>query len=388
MGVGNVIAALRHSNRVCHVDLCVTGSLLETMVTVMQKPFPVLAHIKILLTVGVVAVLPDGFLGGSAPRLQKIHLHNLSFPALPRLLLSTSNLITLSLGPIPPTDYISPEAMVACLAALPRLETLFIAFQSSTPRPSRIRPSPLTRIVLPALTSFTFQGASEYLEDLVARIGSHQLELIHVDCLNPLVDVPVAQLPKFVDRSVGPKLTLFKHAQVRYSYGSFSFGMYRPEYHPFWDRVPARPFKRTIKRTIISCAGIGRQVSNIAQVLSRFSTTLSNVVHLELEVRPKAGRQLESATNIDWLHLLRQFSAAKTLYLSPELTGCVAPALEDITEEMVTEVLSSLDLICLDARPVPSVEKFVAVRRLSGRAVTIVDTKAEFSERLEPYISE
>ena len=140
--------------------------------------------------------------------------------------------------------------------------------------------------------------------------------------------------------------------------------------------------------TVFSCVGIGRRVSNTARVLNRFSTTLSNVVHLELEVRPEEGRQLEGTTNIDWLHLLRQFSAVKTLYLSPELTGYVAPALEDITEEMVTEVLPSLDLICLDARPVPSVEKFIAARRLSDRPVTIVDTKTEFRERLESYISE
>ncbi|KAI9452405.1 hypothetical protein BJY52DRAFT_912695 [Lactarius psammicola] len=43
----NVIAALEHSDRVCFVSLGVTGSQLGNMATVMQEPFPVLAHIKI-----------------------------------------------------------------------------------------------------------------------------------------------------------------------------------------------------------------------------------------------------------------------------------------------------------------------------------------------------
>jgi hypothetical protein len=54
--------------------------------------------------------------------------------------------------------------------------------------------------------------------------------------------------------------------------------------------------------------------------------------------------------------------------------------------ETVIDVLPSLELICLEAQPVPSFEKFVAVRRLSGRPVTIVNTMTEFSKSLESYL--
>jgi hypothetical protein len=310
-----------------------------------------------------------------------------------RFLLSTSNLISLAFLSIPPTDYIAPEAMIACLAGLPKLEQFVFGFQSATPRPDRILPPPATRIVLPALTSFTFNGASEYLENFVAHIDSPQLENIRIACWNPLIDTPVAQLPEFVDRTICSKLAVFRHGQVRYFSGSFSFVIYYPEIHPFWDRFPAQNPNIFIKRSVFSCNGIGRRVLDMARVLSRFSSaTLCNVVHLELEVEPEESHQLQDATKLEWLCLLRQFPAAETLRVSSEISASVALALEVIAEDimMVTEVLPYVDLICLEALPVASsVEKFVAIRRLAGRPVTVVNTISEFDEILKSsYISE
>jgi hypothetical protein len=98
-----------------------------------------------------------------------------------------------------------------------------IEFRSATSRPDRIHPPPVTRTVLPALTAFHFQGASEYLEDLVARIDGPQVNGIYIGYLNQLVDFQVAQLSKFFDRSLGPKLTLFRHAQVTFYSSRVSF---------------------------------------------------------------------------------------------------------------------------------------------------------------------
>jgi hypothetical protein len=180
----NVIAALKHLDRVrvCDVRFAATGSQLGKMATVLQEPFPMLTDLSIDIktNVGNVPVLPANFLGGSALYLQKVTLFGIPYPALPMLLLSASNLVTLSLRSIPPTGYISPEAMVVGLAALPRLETFTIGFQSATSRPDQIPPPPVTRVVLPALTFFEFHGASKYLEDLVARINSSQLNHISI----------------------------------------------------------------------------------------------------------------------------------------------------------------------------------------------------------------
>lgn len=58
------------------------------------------------------------------------------------------------------------------------LEVLRIEFESPRSRPPREsrRLPPLTRSVLPALIVLRFVGASEYLEDLVARIDAPLLD--------------------------------------------------------------------------------------------------------------------------------------------------------------------------------------------------------------------
>jgi hypothetical protein len=95
-GEGNIIAALRHPDRVCHVDLLTNYSQLEKMAEVMTKPFPVLTHL-FMTSYGSAPVLPADFLGGSAPRLQSMSLYGIPFPALPLLLFSTSDLVNLNL---------------------------------------------------------------------------------------------------------------------------------------------------------------------------------------------------------------------------------------------------------------------------------------------------
>ena len=77
----------------------------------------------------------------------------------------------------------------------------------------------------------------------------------------------------------------------------------------------------------------------------------------------------------------------RTLHVSDELAGYVALALEDIAWEIVAEVLLSLDLIYLEGQSASAIEKFVTARRLSDCPVTVVNTKMEFDEKLESYIS-
>ncbi len=150
----NIIAALEHPDRV----RCLKGKV----ATVTQEPFPMLTQLWLSSKDENLSVLPGAFLGGSAPCLQQIHLEGIPFPTLPSLISSATDLVVLYLHRIPHTGYISPEAMVASLATLTRLCDLSIEFQSSTSRPhqsgSRRRLAPLTRAVLPALTSFEFRG--------------------------------------------------------------------------------------------------------------------------------------------------------------------------------------------------------------------------------------
>jgi hypothetical protein len=373
----NIVAALKHSNRVCFFGIP-KNSRLEYFAKAMQVPFPVLTRLCVHSWGYDKPVLPAEFLGGSAPRLQEISLSGVPYPSLPTLLSSTSDLVKLDLFNIPPTGYISPEAMVSSLATLPRLETFVIGFKLATSRPDLIRLPPVTRTVLPALTNFRFKGASEYLEDLVARIDGPRLNQIVITYLNQVVDFQVSQFSSFIDRSVGPEIAIFRHAQFTFSFGSVAFTMYPHANHSPWDRRPAT--------TIISCHGVDSQVSHITQVLNHLSAKLSNVVHLKLKYEPE-DFQLEDANDVEWLHLFHQFSAVQTLHLSRALAQHVAPALDGIGGEMVDEVLPSLDLIRVVDQPASSIEKFIAARQLSGCPVTVIDTEAEFDERLQSYAS-
>ena len=373
----NILTALKHVDRVCDVRLRPTGSELERISTVMQQPFPVLTSLHIISGGLNVPVLPAEFLGGSAPRLRNIYMRRIPFPALPTLLLSTSDLVTLHLENIPPTGYISTEAMIVGLAVLPRLTHFVIHFQSASPRSDRIQPPPAIRTILPALTFFQFQGASEYLEDLVYRIDAPQLNRILIRYLNQLIDFQVAQLSMFMDRSVGPKLTSFRHARVTFYSHLVTFRTYghandsSPETHH--------------AITTVLCQGMAWHVSHMARVFSHFSTTLSNVVHLKLEL--KEDRKLEGTDEVEWIHLLHQFPTVQTLNVSHDLSGHVALALENIARGTVTEVLPSLDLVYLAGQPASSIEKFVSARRLSDCSVTVVETQTEFNEKLKSYVS-
>jgi len=373
----NVVAALEHPDRVCFLLLSATGSQWEKLAKVMQEPFPMLTRLYIYSNIGSSPVLPGGFLGGSAPCLQEVTLSGISYPTLPTLLLSASDLVVLRLHRIPPPGYISPEEMVASLAAFPRLKQFIIEFQSATSRPDPICPPPVTRTVLPALTHFHFQGAGEYLEDLVGRIDGPRLIEITTIYFNQVVDSQIAQLPKFIDRSVGPKLNLLKHARVTFHRDRITFGMGH-HYRPSLESLNCAP-----ATTIIRCEGNNWQVPQIAQVLSHFSAILSNVVHLELDAVP----QFEGKDDVELQHLLRHFSTVQTLRVPQELAGQVARALEDSIGEMVVEVLPSLDLIYLAGQPASSIKKFVAVRRRSGRPVTVVRKKMQFDQQLMSYVS-
>ena len=224
----DLIAALEHPNRICYVRLYGYHPPLEKVATMMQKSFPALGSLTLH------AVSSDGnaslsadFLGGSAPSLREISLQLISFPALPTLLSSTSDLVTLNLCRIPTTGYISPEAMVTCLAALPRLKTFVFQFDPATSLPSQINPPPTTRSVLPALTDFDFKGSSQYMEALVVRIDGPQLSQIAISYHDHQDDVPqVVQLSKFIDRSGGPKPILSRHARLTIFSYKVSFSLY------------------------------------------------------------------------------------------------------------------------------------------------------------------
>ena len=95
----NAIAALEHEDRVSEV--CIHGhsnDRLERIAEAMKYPFPVLTSLFIESTDQTAMLLPNSLFGGRAPRLRSLSLHNVTFSALPRLLLSATGLVKLFLS--------------------------------------------------------------------------------------------------------------------------------------------------------------------------------------------------------------------------------------------------------------------------------------------------
>ena len=376
----NIIIALEHSDRVGHLGLHLTDLLLGKLATSMQKPFPALTHLTIISeSIGEhTLVLPADFLGGSAPCLQEITLSSISFPALPTLLSSARDLVTLNLCEMPPTDYFSPEVLVAYLAALPRLETFDIRFQSTTPHPDQAQLHPTTRTILPALTDFQLDAAGKYLEDFTARIDCPRLNSFYLVYFVQLVNFQATQLVKFFERLVGPATSPFKEAKVRLDAPGVFLHTYRPNDHPGWDWHLAR--------TIISSQTIDWQAFPLTRMLRHFSPILSSILYLRLTANYILIFPFGEPDVFDWLRLLQQFSTVRALCVSQPLAGRIGNSLKSFTGEMVAEALSSLDLLYLEKGPASCLEEFTAARQLSGRPVTVVDTVTEFDDRLECYL--
>jgi hypothetical protein len=369
----NVVAALEDSSRVRYVGIPATSSLLEKMAKAVRKPFPALTHLRLSSKDKNVPTLPDDFMGRYAPDLQVAHLDGIPFPALPTLLSSAHGLVDLRLLNIPPSAYISPEAIVGSLATLTALRTLLIGFKSPT-SPHRTRcQGPMTRTTLPSLTTFGFHGVMDYLEDLVTQIDTPQLDYFRISYFNQL-DWRVPRLSKFIRRTQNLNLARFKRARVDFGVNSVYVSLY-------CEREELLEGHFSLQ---ISCRGLDWQVSHVAQILSQSGAMLSNVGDLfinALDLPP--GKDFMDDT--EWLELLRPFTGMETLHVSGKVAGYVARGLECVTAEMVTEILPILHSLCLEDEPSTSVKRFLEVRRFSSHPVTIVDAPGlgEFFERLE-----
>jgi hypothetical protein len=375
----NVIAALGQSNRVCQVILLgVADWQLEEILAAMQVPFPELTDLQLWShdkTLPVIPV-PDSFLDGSAPRLRIFHLDGVPFPGLPKLLLSANHLVQLLLTNIPHSGYISPEAIVAPLSVLPCLKALSLEFQSPQSRPdweTRFLPPP-KRSILPALELLFFIGATKYLEELVTRIDTPQLDTLDITFFNQ-IDFDCARLARFINCT--PTLRALDEARVQFDDSTAGAKFrYRTSESGYGDL-----------QINILCAEPDWQLSSMEQVCNSSLHPLSTVEDLYIEHQySELVWKDDAIENTLWLGLLLPFTAVKNLYLSKEFAPGIAAALQELVGG-ITEVLSSLQNIFVEGLE-PSgpfqknIKQFVAARQLSDHpiAISVWDKEDENSD--------
>ena len=353
----DTLAALRHSDRIYRLELEVGDLDLKDFFRAMEVPFPELTYLKFSgnsKDVPISPVVPDSFLGGSAPRLKTLILNHVSFPGFPKLLLSATNLVTLRLHHIPRSGYISSAAMVTCLPMLTSLRQLMIIFPYADHKTRHL--SRQKRSVLPALTFFEFEGAGKYLKHLVAHVDAPRLKYlkisINIRFATPLLQfvgrTPSLEAPdnaRFAFTPSAVRFTLLSHT------GIFSMKMYN-----------GYPFRMTDLRVLT----LARVCTSALPLLS----TVKNIAFYEPGDPPS---QLQWADDIEvtrWLELLQPFTAVKNLYLSEGCGLHIAPALQELVEGRMIEVLPSLENLFISGRqpsgPVhEGIGPFVAARQLT-----------------------
>ena len=369
--VDNTIAAFNHNDRICELNLYIPSSqIMEKVLAAMQQPFPALTRLRLWFIDESSLVIPASFLGGSAPSLQTLSLNvNIPFSGLPDLLLSATHLICLCLYNVPHLEYISPEVMVTCLSVLTRLELLSIEFEPprSHPNPGTRRSPPRTRILLPALTQLSFSGFSQYLEGLMARIDAPLLHYLQITFFHQLTFC-CPQLAEFIDRT--PKFKGHDEARVEFS-----------------EEQVCITLQDGALVLGITGSKSDWQLSSLAQVYgSSFPRAFIRTVKRLYILKDDELSQLLWQDDVDssqWLELFHPFTAVTDLYLSSEFTQHIAPALQELVGERVTEVLPALQTLFLEDPSGPDREaigQFVAARQLASRPPAVSRWEREDEE--------
>jgi hypothetical protein len=349
--VENVITALERRDRISEIYFSdVRHSQIPDLAALMDKPCPILESFS-LRTSGFVlqAVLPKTFLGGSAPSLRSFTLAGVQFPTFPEFILSSSHIDDLSLSRV---GYISPEVMVSCLAAMPKLRSFILRSQSPPSHIVQKGAPPQTRAVLPALTRFAFHGLNEYFETLAAQMDTPILKRLSIALVIPALEIP--RLYGFVNlmESLGP-----------------------------FDRADMEVSNRRIKITLGSptrfdlafeCKVQG-PLSLMTQILSHQLRLLSHVEQLEIREYTWVSEDLVIDPSL-LLELFSLFMDVKSLYISGKLVATVAAALKELTKERAMDAFPTLCNLYLEGLQSSGfvqelINTFVASRQLSDQAV-------------------
>jgi hypothetical protein len=384
--VDGITAMLELRDRLCQIKIYDVDLPLQIVWRALQEPFPELTEMVFHWCFLLATPLPDSFLGGSAPRLRKFRLGGIPFPGLPKLLLFTTHLVDLQLYYISDSGNFSPEAFFTALSTLTSLRFLILKFRKSLSprsRPSQAsRRPPPTRSLLSVLNTLRFEGVSEYLDDLVARIDAPRLNNFKITFFNQSVlDTP--QLTQFISRT--PTLEALEKAYVAFQFHSAAvkFSSRTSGYGEF-----------TVE---ILCKDLNWQVSSLKRFCtSNLPVSTSEDLYIYGEdLYPEWEDESDDGEDIQWLELLRPFAAVENLYLSEDAARHIGPALQELVGGSTsgTEVLPIVQNIFLGGfqpwGPVPeSIEEFIDARQLSDQFITVSSIPLSERDSVQDWLNE
>ena len=382
--VDDIIAALKHNDRIFKIELLdVPSRQLERFVVAMQKPFPKLTSLNIGAAEREKDFLyqtppppppdfPDSFLGGSAPCLKSLHLDGIPFPGLPKLLLSSHDLVDVHLwDSIPSSVYFTPEEMATCLSPMKHLKSLKLKYYAAdSPSLAVEQHSPsLTRVVLPALTSLQFYCASNFLEGLVSRLDAPSLEMMDIQF--PRSNEPVSnlsELPRFI--SCIEAFETFDQVDINLLYEDIHFIF-----------SPQTSSAASAELILIFVPMTSRFLDDLTPVVCSFLPPLSRFKRLRLREHrfpcPIWNPWASDTRNTPMQEILYPFTAVTDIFISEYMVTKVSRCMEGLSEERTTAMLPALRNIFVaklqsqEKCTNDAIQEFIAAKGLAGHPVTL-----------------
>jgi hypothetical protein len=311
----NIMAALKHSDRIYSISLIVTKSLLKKLGTTEQS-FPELEDLvlKCQSVINLPMPFPRYFRWGT--RLRSLRLTAISLTELPQLLSSCPDLVELQLHEIISARWLSPQTFASALSGMTRLQSLslhthiwglfFFTLVDSPPFSGE-------RIVLPALTHLRFRGINdEDLNSIVARIDAPQLTDIEILFFNGTNEIDVSPLSQFIDRVEMQKS--HRRADILISGCAVSMSLTN-------SRGPTR-----LELGISSRRRLDWQLFSMARICNQFSQSLLSVRDLRMETTQTSDGR-DSMNGERWTEIIRLFSGARRFHVAGELAADIVQAL-------------------------------------------------------------
>ena len=192
----NIMAALKHSDRVISINLVITTSLLEKLSTI-EGAFSELQDLVLLSREREPLTMPSTFRWGQ--RLRRLHSTGIAFSAFLQPLYSSSstNLIDLQLHDAFLPWQFSPVNLKNVLSEMIGLRSLSLHFRSIANYHFPLPPYEI-HAVLPVLTRLNYRGSMMYLEGILTIIDAPSLKDIEITSDDPFLSFP--KFKTFVDR--------------------------------------------------------------------------------------------------------------------------------------------------------------------------------------------
>ena len=369
-----ITLALRYHDRVCRIRLMKSVPVIQKLITALDGEFPILEYLSIIhqryrrpsIEHNVRLNLPETF---RAPHLRHLVLMSFTIPIGSPLLATMGNLVTLSLNSIPPSAYFHRNALLQRLSLMPQLEVLGILFNSHFPsrdiERQLFRTPIISRVTLPNLRWFGFQGASAYLETLLPWVTMPLIERLQVSFFNQLT-YSIPHLQQFMGTAENLHLNT---AILTFLLDHLTVVVY-----------PYKGAKMFTLVMAISGRHLDWQVVSTAQVLRTLRAALSAVEHLTIEYKRHliSSEWENEADRAQWREMLGTFDNVKTLVVDEELVEQISRSLQPGDGESPTNLLPELQELSYPERgPKNAFTRFVDARQRADRPVTVIHPSAE-----------